>query len=387
MQNHAVFIDSEPPSPVGGGIRTYIQRTTELLRAEGWKTRVYTHTPAAYPKQDVRLIGRVAWPARLLRGLAYRLCHEQAVGYGTSLAICNALLREDQGNTHYEFCDYNGLAYHSLKNIRLYPRIAVRIHTPLHLILAENSSGHSWLSRFLLKKRELYCLRKTPYLTCPSPDFISQHFPNGKSAEYIPNPLPNKLEPFEATSPKVLTPHFLFLGRRESRKGVLELLHAFSRCLNRHPSWKLTFVGEATDPSYEAEIKQLVNRLSPQLQPCIRFEKPFAGNKAELFQNFSFVLLPSRFENAPYAYYEAISANRMALGSATGDMGVIQKLTHGFNPIPGDVDDWEKVLEMVWEQKEKYHEWLAQQDSWWQNRNAQANELLIGHWNYRLKKS
>lgn len=374
----AVFIDAEPPSRTGGGIRSYLLQTIPLLREGGLQVKLYSQSPEAFPDFDCRPIPRMPWPPRPFRGFLYKRAYAQAVAFEQSLGLAKALLAEHHGDTRYEFCDYDGLAFHALRHKTLKAGVSVRVHTPLHLILA--SQGHpenTWPQR-LLAWRERFCLARAPRLSAPSPEFLAEKMPGLRRASTLCNPPPDIFPSATRHQKDLLRPEFLFLGRWEKRKGLLEILRAFPAFHAQVPEARLTVVGDAGTGEYAEQVSSFIR----EGWPWLSVEPAYRGPKADLFSRFSVLLIPSLWENAPYVFYEALANGVLALGSATGDMGAAQRQTHGFLPKGGSIDSWTQALLNLWESRYLAVTWREKQFAWIRERRKKACEDLIEYWTH-----
>ena len=199
-----VFIDSEPPDASGGGIRTYLRMAMGICRAAGHPAKVYTHTPSAYPGETAHAIGRKPWLRRPLRGLAYRLFPAENVLWEHARWLEAELSAQDAPERVYEFCDFMGYAYFTLRNRTLLGRVLVRVHTPGFLVTPPTGKGAApFWKRFaarLQARRERDCLVRAARITVPSAAFIHEKLPWLTRWEHVPNPLPPDMREAGAAS-------------------------------------------------------------------------------------------------------------------------------------------------------------------------------------------
>jgi glycosyltransferase involved in cell wall biosynthesis len=392
-----VFIDPEPPSPTGGGIRTYLSLALDLCRRSDIPARIYTHNPGAYPGADAAPIGRRPWLPFPLRGLAYRASHsdnvlwEHAAWLGLELAASHAPGRV------YEFADYQGYAFYALRHPRLRPSCVVRVHTPAFLI-PDRREGLARLAGRMSAWRERDCLERAARLAAPSAEFMREKLPAPGGWTHVPNLLPPDFPESGADSLKaarsrraeilaaaaagfpsgpppgsgdaawsaappdpaavseeirkaarpdrILPARFLYLGRIEPRKGALPLVRAFARAAADRPFAYLTLAGPAADDAYVREVRAAVADLPEAIRNRILWEGtcPPSG-KAALFDRHTALVVPSLWENSPYVYFEGMAAGLACIGSATGEMKAVARETGAPNPPPGDEARWAEALE------------------------------------------
>jgi glycosyltransferase involved in cell wall biosynthesis len=385
MTKRAVFIDSEQESVSGGGIRTYIKTVVPILQMAGWDTLVFTHTPDAYPNIKVEKIQRLAWPNRPFRRLWYFCAYQQTVSFGISMWLLKRLKKIDTPETKYEFCDYDGLAFHSLRDPTLKAKLTIRIHTPLYLIPSDShkdprTSIQLRIEKTILKWRETYCLNHAKHLTTPSPHFKNRYLPEIPQAKALFNPPPKVNSQASLRSGERLKPDFLFLGRIEKRKGILEMLEAFHLLRQEYPQIRLTLAGGLGDSDYSKLIRSWIDSHQGTQDKWLSLEPIFVGDKELLFSRFSVLLVPSLWENAPYVFYEAMVHGVIALGSDTGDMAIAQKETHGFLPAGGSIPQWNHALVQLWENREAAPSWRNKQWAWINKRREEAQIKFPEYW-------
>jgi glycogen synthase len=377
----AVFIDSEPKHPVGGGIRTYLKAATGLLHQAGIPCTLYTSNPGAYSLPDIRPIGRMPWPdhsLRPFRSLAYAWIYEDVLAMEASQYLSDAIHKDWEADQRFEFCDYNGYGFHSLRIGKIAARSAIRLHTPLTLV-RKASRSPSRMKDSILAWRERSTWEKAGRIFFPSPKFATEFFPNlpGETV-WNPPPLaphPSTLGPFPA-----IEPHFLYAARWEPRKGLWYLVQAFHRLVAEVPQATLTLIGHPPNTEYGMRIAKSPEFREGMEKGWIRIRPETSGPKSELFHGASILVLPSEWENAPYLFQEAMAYGVIALGSKTGEMGEIQSQTHRIQPLPGRSDSLADALLELWQRREESDRWRELQWAWLGQRTVAARERLVDAW-------
>jgi glycosyltransferase involved in cell wall biosynthesis len=332
------YIDPEPPGP-GGGIRTYLRLALKACRDRGVAARVYTHNASAYPGEAALAIGRESWLGFPWRPLAYRLGYVENVFFEHAKWLSGELEREDRPDRVYEFADFAGYAYFALRSPVLRGRVTLRIHTPNFLVEGAARSPARILGRY----REKSCLSQARHITAPSAAFVREKLPWVRGWEHLPNPLPDFVP-----APREKLPgaqRILYLGRVETRKGVLVLLRAFLRIAESQPRATLTLVGAATPGPYARQVKSLIGSLPPEMRSRIAWEPPCPPEaRAALLARFDVLAVPSLWENSPYVYFEGMAAELLCVGTATGEMREAAYVTGGLLAAPGDEEDLAEAL-------------------------------------------
>jgi glycosyltransferase involved in cell wall biosynthesis len=114
-----------------------------------------------------------------------------------------------------------------------------------------------------------------------------------------------------------------FLGRLEPRKGVLEIVRAMPQILREAPDLRFVFIGPSW-PYQNTDMRTWIARRHPDLVHRIDFVgavKP--DGLAAALAPVDAVLLPSRWENFPFACWEALAAARAVIGSREGGMAEV----------------------------------------------------------------
>ena len=130
---------------------------------------------------------------------------------------------------------------------------------------------------------------------------------------------------------------FLFLGVLIPRKGVIDLLEAFSIVKNESQDKKIKLIITGTG-SQEEEIKQKCRQLN--LTDCVEFTGWTVGEKKKtLILSSQALVLPSYNEGLPIAILEAMSYGMPIISTEVGDISsAVLNNENGFLIKPGDIE-------------------------------------------------
>lgn len=114
-----------------------------------------------------------------------------------------------------------------------------------------------------------------------------------------------------------------FLGRLEPRKGILDLVQAIPPILARAPELRFRFIGPSW-PFARTDMKSWILHHHPEISSNVEFSGSVTPEQvpSELGRCDA-VVLPSRWENFPFACWEAMASGRAVIGSAAGGMAEI----------------------------------------------------------------
>jgi len=328
------LINSEYPSRGGhGGIATYTYTLANALAAAGNTVHVLarkgTWPDSLAPEIHFHTFS-FKCPSRL-RQLADMVFYQGPVQWeiGHSRSIRDTLLaiHERDGLDVAEFPEYGGLAFACRGSLPF--TVAIAFHTPAELVDSLNktpvSKAHKSWYRF-----ERKALRSASAFRSPSDalkKYAASHYRLSPSLiTVIRNPIAlgfyEKIKRHYPTDDDCID--LLFAGRLEHRKGMDFLSSIIKDILNIHPSVTMTFAGETemTDgPNFRVRIE---NSLSDDERKRIWFLGPVnRGELGVLYCRSSIFLIPSLFENAPYALMEAMASKLPVVGANAGGIAEI----------------------------------------------------------------
>lgn len=322
-----------PPETGSGGIGTYAATLAPALAALGQPVTVLSRAPdgidSCREEAGVRVV-RVAdvepppefWREPFSPQRAARAAEHYRRAYTVAVTL---MLRSDLGEFDViEAPDWAGEGALLGAALPETPYV-VKFHTPARLVFGWNDASVGTEFVEALDLLESVGVRGAAAWSCPSrwmgaaceklfglPADAVRHLPN-----------PFDASAFEETGAKRAPREVLYLGRLESRKGVLDVVPALLRVLDAVPDATWTLAGADTNsaPGGRSVRETLLSRIPPVFRPRVRFlgHVDRAGARAALARA-GVVVLPSRRENFPYACLEAMAAGAAVVGSVHGGM-------------------------------------------------------------------
>lgn len=151
-------------------------------------------------------------------------------------------------------------------------------------------------------------------------------------------PLPYSPSPTALALPPPETVRTIgFLGRLEARKGVLEMVEALPGILRAAPGLRVRFIGPSWPHRHQDMQTWMERRLAPW-KNSIHFTGGVPAHEVPAqLALCDAIVLPSRWENFPYACWESLSSARAVVGSSAGGMSeVIEPGASGLLVPPRD---------------------------------------------------
>jgi glycosyltransferase involved in cell wall biosynthesis len=223
------------------------------------------------------------------------------------------------------------------------PPLVIKLHTPEGIVFRLNGEQHT-NDRFLIEKLEEWWLRKANQIVGLSKSIIeltSKYYGiKFKDPPIVPNPIDASV-----FNPKT---HYnnenivLYTGRLEFRKGVHILIRAIPGVLEEVPQAKFIFIGD--DCGMKSYLLKKANEL--RIQDCVEFIGQVPREKlADYYQHSSVCVVPSLWENHPYAILEAMASGIPVIASRVGGIPeIISDQINGILVSPGSFLELTKAI-------------------------------------------
>ena len=237
--------------------------------------------------------------------------------------------QRDGGPDRIEAAEYAGVAAY-VAEAGWAPPVATRLHTPLALLLARDGADRIYRDDDERLDLEVRQVRASAMVTSPSA-WLAREVVHLWRLDRAPLIVPNPVALPDAASAMVgalPAARVLYFGRLEYRKGVLTLAAAVRRWLDRGGKGEVVFAGADTRWQRRSVREQMVELLGPYGDgPTVRILGPQARDAVCRMIDWStHVVLPSRYENFPYACLEAMARGRPVL--ATTGSGFDEIIEH-----------------------------------------------------------
>lgn len=304
----------------GGGIGTYCRVLAPAAAAMGHPVTVYAatvHTGRVSTRRGgVRVVPVFTPPRSGARAVAeaFRAAWHRTVAADRPDVI--------------EAADFGGVAALVAGSPGL-PPVTTRLHLPLAILLERGGERiyPDDADRQELERRQV---AGSTLLTSPT-NWLAGEAQRLWGLPAVPVTVPNPIAPdwlAGAVPARIRTrgpARVLYAGRLEHRKGVLTLAEAVARCLTARVPARFTFAGRDTTWRGQSVRDTMARRLSDVPDPAgYRFLPAlrWPALRREIDRS-DLVVVPSRYENFPYAALEALCRGRPVLatdGTGTAEL-------------------------------------------------------------------
>lgn len=334
------FISHEyPPDTSLGGIATYVYQASRLLQSRGHQVEIFSSSP--YRQGTVYEDGLAV----------HRISGVTMENFGAKIA---PVFVERHNTVHFDVVEAPEIEAPARGIIELVPDIplVIKLHTPKFLVDELERKGlhpitkvrHTlnltrrgknpvkfWYYNPKLDIERLNTLEadQVVILTQGMADKVVGLWGlNAQKISYVPNPyIPAQalLDIPSDTHTQVVT----FLGRLESRKGVVDLARAIPLILRQYPQTRFRFVGKSRiAPNLKMSMQQYLEKILNSHRSSVEFiDGVSLEDIPEVLSKTDICVFPSLWENFPNVCLEAMAAARGIVGSLAG--GMVEMLDYG----------------------------------------------------------
>lgn len=335
------LMTTEYPPYFGGGIATYSAATVRTWVAHEHAVTVIVRDPDL--PEPVRIDNDHG--VRVIRfSDAYPAAHQEAL-VGTALmsflyaAVVASLVADDGPPDILESQDYLGIAYfvlqrkHTLDPLFQSFPVVITVHGPKFVVDEFEEVPVFELPDYWTRMLEKSVLAAADQVIAPSQYVLTQIQKTMPDLTGIVIPNPYFLPPVEAITTPQPSRSLLYLGRIQRLKGIVPLLAALEILWADGDPVVLDVMGG--DSHFYPKNVSLQTLLSQQHGEAMRAGRiRFHGLRppeevARQLQQAGIVVIPSYFENLPYAALEPMAWERVVLASSSG--GQREIIRHGEN--------------------------------------------------------
>ncbi len=245
--------------------------------------------------------------------------------------------------------DFGGeLFFHLLLKSRSTVRNIIKLHTPSYLIRQFNDEPNNVFYK-VMNFIESYCLIHVDYLYSPSKALakLVSIKKKVKTAAIIPYPFEKGLSNVSIKKVKKNNNLILYVGKIQKKKGVYDIIDAFSLAVESNPLIELILVGPDT------KINGLSSRM--ELEECItkkgiKNHVSFIGEVNQMilsryYRKAIAVLVPSHWENFPNVILEAVKYHCLVIATKVG--GISEMIEDGQSGLLVDVGNVKQLAMSV----------------------------------------
>lgn len=338
------LLTGEYPPDYGGGIATYCIHTVKMLRQRGHILTVFAPSETCSngwqieePEEGLKVVRFAAnqRPQSASLGTFARL------GYDAACVLADYCRKEGPPDV-LESQEYLGLPYFLLQRRYLLDEaftnipVLVTAHTPLSICRRYDRQLEYRFPAYWSGEMERFSLLAADAVVYPSAYLLSEvdrELPQiGDRSRVIANPYQEEIE----TVPGLTSGRrkgFLFTAKIERRKGIEPLLTAFSHLWDHGLEEPLYLLGDDWfDELHQRNMSEALNRryqkyIDANLLCWQGKQKPQAVK--EKLGQVRAMILPSLFENYPYAVLEAMASGCPVIVSQSG--GHAEIVENGIN--------------------------------------------------------
>ncbi len=345
---HLIICREYPPAPSGGGIGTYVDHLAGLLAAHGETVHVIGQLwPGAPRARETRAGGRLTvhrvavedpWRPAVARAFADESIRDALTdpvvpgGFCWQAALLAESLIETASVGIIEAQEYEAPLYAlmlrrwaGLGPSRQVP-LLVHLHTPTEFVFNANEWAEDLRAHAPLIQLEDTVIRAADARISPSRFLAriaeSRYELGPDSVEVIPYPM-GDTDPIARDEATWRDGTICYAGRLEPRKGVLEWIAAATSVARDIPT-RFTLVGRDTAPSSapgDSTRAKMLAAIPHDLRPCFRFVD--AVPRRQVLAHLAearIAVVPSRWENFPFACIEAMATGLPVVVSPAGGM-------------------------------------------------------------------
>lgn len=317
------FVSQEYPPETGwGGIGSYVCEMARALTTRGHSVVVLSRAveKETYTFTEGIHIYRIL-PRWNMGGIRFFWRFQKIIdGYRYAVAIkLDELVKKHNIDIIESSEIYADLLYYQLTR-KLRPAIAVKLHTPRWLVDRISCNKPELWNR-LEYLAEWVTIKKADSAYSCSRALLTagqKYLPKKKySVVYNPVKLPDKMQMKDDDGKTIL-----FVGRLEWRKGAQVFGTVIPEVLGRETGVNFVFLGPDSSWHGGHSLKDhILNQIPDEMKKSVKFYGGVSRERVfEHLKEAAVCVLPSLWENFPYACIEAMASGCAVVGSRNGGM-------------------------------------------------------------------
>lgn len=349
-----LFLSREYPPNHIGGVGIYVYEMSRLLVENGHRVFIITEaieTPLEYLDH-----GATVYRIKAKRLAIFNAIRQAVPGFVDRLEYSFAVskrikeVHERHSIDIVESCEARAEGFW----FRLFhknPPLVIKLHTPERIVYKLNREQKN-IDRYLLEKLEGWWITNADKVIGLSNAIVKlvrkDYLFKQRYVPIVPNPIDSDF--FIPIDIANHSNQVLYVGRLEFRKGVHVFMRAIPLIIKEIPQVKFIFVGD--DCGMRA---YLINKFrQSEIRDSIEFVDCQPRSRLlSFYQHSTLCVVPSLWENQPYALLEAMACARPVVATNVG--GIPEIVKSGINGIlvdPGSAQGLAEAIVQVLQDKE-----------------------------------
>lgn len=339
------IITSEFPPSFGGGISMYVEQIATAYSQAHHNVTVITRSDQDSITEEINNNYRVVRFKHCARPVYGQMGYWPALSFDVADQLKALIELDGVLPDVVEVQDYNALGYYILQR-RLAGeapfrdlKVVIHAHTPTFKLLEINKVDSKKFPDYWVGELEKFCLMAADGVVTQSQFLAGDLRPYCKKDIQV-IPLPYSVSENDTSMSFDENVGVLYVGRFEYRKGVLQMLKEFKNLWDSGSSVRLTMIGGDTYFAVKkiwlrAECKKIYAKYIEN--DLLHILDPIAPESlCLLIKKSKLVVIPSLYENYPYACLMSMACSRPVLVSAAGGQAEMV----GDDESVGLVFDW-----------------------------------------------
>jgi len=270
------------------------------------------------------------------------------------------------------------------------PPCLIHLHSPTEFLVKYNNDNIYDPYFFTAKRLEEFSICNADKLISPSSflkdEVLRRYKLKDKNIKVIPYPI-DEIPFMNRSNETWENGSICYIGRLERRKGILEWIKAAVIIALKNPSLTFEFLGSFALDNRHQTSNEIINLLIPnKIKKQFKFHGEVSKSLLpELLSRSKIAVIPSRWDNYPYACIEAMATGLPVLSTSNGGMvEVIKDKVNGWIS-DGSILGLKKSIEIAIKTPPDILEKMGIEASKTINRTCNNNKILNYHLGFKNK--